>query len=258
MPRLSRCIALALACCFLRAGRAITLRVTPQDGSRVQVFLYPGDILRVDLPSEPATSHQWALTGPKPPQLEQLGSAQRVFGGRLSNQGTSSFAWRAIAPGDAELTLVYGEPASRSQHPDRTVSVQALVASAPLSAESAAPDALSTMQQEATYTRSGRCADCVALDERLDLYRGPHLNLFVLHRRYRGAPGGDLMVITSGVWTTAPGTSDPTATITTLQGGGEEETLRTEPDRLVPVDAQQIPVPAPPGDDNAFHKVVTR
>jgi hypothetical protein len=64
-----------------------------------------------------------------------------------------------------------------------------------------------------------------------------------------------LTAIMSGTWSTSPGVPDPTATIYTLEGGDMAEQFRRDGDRLVPVDAQQIPVPAAPGEDNAFHKV---
>jgi hypothetical protein len=59
----------------------------------------------------------------------------------------------------------------------------------------------------------------------------------------------------SGTWSAGGGTADPNVTIYTLEGGDMTEQFRREGDRLIPVDAQQIPAPAPPGEDNAFHKV---
>jgi hypothetical protein len=40
-----------------------------------------------------------------------------------------------------------------------------------------------------------------------------------------------------------------------LTASSETSVFRLEGDRLVQLDAQQIPVPSPPGMDTAFHKV---
>jgi predicted secreted protein len=251
-----RRLSLVVACLWLPiAAHAITVRVTDADGSRVQVSLYAGDVLRVDLPAEPAAGKQWGLTGRKPPQLEQLGSAQRVFGGRLSNQGTSSFAWRAAAAGEADLTLAYGTAANRTDRPERTVTLQVAIAAGPISPDTSAPDALSQMECVGIYTRSERCGDCMALEEHLELYRSSREGIFLLRRKYKDAPGGTLTAVMSGTWSASSGTADPNATIYTLQGGDMAAQFLRDGDRLVQIDAQQIPVPAPPGEDNAFHKV---
>lgn len=221
----------------------------------MQVSLYAGDVLRVDLPAEPAAGKQWRLTGHTPPQLEQLGAAQRVFGGRLSNQGTSSFAWRAAAAGEAGLRLDYGTAANRTDRPERTVTLQVAIAPSAIAPDTSAPDALSQMEHIGSYVRTERCADCMALEEHLELYRSAREGVFLLRRQYEDAPGGTLTAIMSGTWSASAGTADPTATIYTVQGGDVAEQFRRDGDRLVPVDAQQIPVPAPPGEDNAFHKV---
>jgi predicted secreted protein len=253
-----RRLSLATAClCLSIAAHAITVRVTDADGARVQVSLYAGDVLRVDLPAEPAAGKQWGLTGRKPPQLEQLGAAQRVFGGRMSNQGTSSFAWRAAAAGEADLTLGYGTAANRADRPERTISLQVGIAPNPISADTSAPDALSHMEHVGTFARTERCGDCMALEEHLELYRSPRGGVFVLRRQYKDAPGGTLTAIMSGTWSAGSGTVDAAVTIYTLEGGEMAEQFRRDGDRLIPVDAQQIPVPAPPGEDNAFHKIAT-
>ena len=251
-----RRLTLAVACfCLPFAAHAITVRVTEADGARVQVSLYAGDVLRVDLPAEPAAGKQWGLTGRKPPQLEQLGAAQRVFGGRMSNQGTSSFAWRAGAAGEADLTLAYGTAANRTDRPERTVELHVAIAPEAISPDTSAPDALAQMEHIGNYARTDRCGDCVALEEHLALYRSPREGVFVLRRQYKGAPGGTLTAIMSGIWSATVGIADPTATIYTVQGGDFAEQFRRDGDRLMQVDAQQIPLPAPPGEDNAFHEV---
>jgi NlpE N-terminal domain len=177
----------------------------------------------------------------------------------MSNQGASSFAWRAIDPGEATLTLLYGTPAARSgapeaAKPDRTVTLQVAIAAEALTPETTAPDILSQMEHIATYNRTEPCGDCLTLTERLDLYRAPRESIFVLRRQYKDAPGGTLTAILTGLWTTEPGSADPTTTIYTLQGSAIAEQYRSDGDRLVQVDAQQIPFPSPPGQDTAFHK----
>jgi predicted secreted protein len=247
---------LALLCLSLTvSARAVTVRLTAADGARVQVALHPGDVLRIDLAAEPSAGRQWAIRGHAPPQLMELGATQRVFGGRMSDQGTSSFAWRAIGEGEGDLTLVYGTSSSRASKPEKTVTIQLAVAGEALGPEEAHPPAVSQMEQVAAYDRTEPCGDCSGLTEHLVLYRAPGEMPFVLRRTYNDAPGGTLTSVMTGSWTTGKGTADPTATIYTLAASSESSQHRMDGDRLVQVDAQQIPVPSPPGMDTAFHKV---
>src|SRR5690348_15119095 len=125
----------AVCAAFALNALAVTVRVTEADGSRVQAALHPGDVLRVDLAAEPVTGRTWSVRGHTPPQLMELGATQRVFGGRLSNQGRSSFSWRAIGEGEGELTVIYGTAASRVTKPEKTVTVEISIADAPLGPE---------------------------------------------------------------------------------------------------------------------------
>lgn len=232
-------------------AHAVSVRLTAADGARVQVALHPGDVLRIELPSQPAAGQQWGVSGHAPPQLTELGAAQRVFGGRVSEQGSSSFAWRAIAEGEGELTLAYGTAASRAAKPEKTYTVQVSVAGEPLGPEEAHPQPVSPMEQVATYERTEPCGDCSGLSERLTLYHAPGETPYVLRRVYKDAPGGTLTSVMTGSWTMSMGTADPSATIYTLVASNEASIFRLDGDRLIPLDAQQIPVPAAP----AFHKV---
>lgn len=234
---------------------AVAVRVTEADGARVQVALHPGDVLRVDLAAEPVTGRTWSVRGHPPPQLMELGATQRVFGGRMSNQGRSSFSWRAIGEGEGELTVVYGTAVSRATKPEKTMSIEITVAGAPIGPEEAHPPAVTQLEQVGTYERTDPCGDCSALIERLTLYRAPQESPFVLRQTYRNAPGGTLTSIATGFWVISKGTSDPTATLYTLKTGPETSLFRVERNRLIPLDSQQIPLAAPPGSDNAFQKI---
>ena len=239
---------------FAITAHAVTVRLTDSDGARVQVVLHPGDVLRVDLAAEPVTGRTWSVQGRAPAQLTELGAAQRVFGGRMSNQGTSSFAWRAIGEGDGELTLVYGTATSRAEKPEKTNTVQVSVAGAPLGPEEAP---VSQMEQMAAYERTEPCGGCTSLTEHLVLYiahgeRAPGETPYVLRRTYKGAPGGTLTSVMTGSWTSSKGTADPSATVYLLAASSESSLFRLDGDRLTPLDPQQIPVPAA----TAFHKVV--
>jgi hypothetical protein len=236
-------------------AHAVAVRLTAADGMRVQVAIHPGDVLRIDLVAEPAAGRQWGVRGHVPPELMELGAAQRVFGGRMSDQGTSSFAWRAIGEGDGDLTLVYGTSSSRAATPEKTYTVQLVVAGDPLGPEEAHPTPVSQMEQVAAYERTEPCGDCSALTEQLVLYRAPSETPFVLRRVYKDAPGGTLTSVMTGSWSTGKGTADPTATVYMLAASSETSLFRLDGDRLVPLDAQQIPVPSPPGMDTAFHKL---
>jgi predicted secreted protein len=246
----------ALTTALLAVGaRAVPVRLTPADGTRVQVALHPGDTLRIDLPAEPVTGRTWGISGRAPSQLMELGAAQRVFGGRMSDQGTSSFAWRAIGDGEGALTLLYGTAMARASKPEKTVTIQLTVAGEPLGPEEAHPPAVSKMEQVAAYDRTEPCGDCSSLAEHLVLYRAPGETPFVLRRTYKDAPGGTLTMVMTGSWTTGKGTADPSATIYTLAASSETSLFRLDGERLVPLDAQQIPVASPPGMDTSFHKV---
>ena len=244
---------------FAISARAATVRLTAADGARVQVELHPGDVLRIDLAAEPVTGRTWSVQGHAPSQLTELGAAQRVFGGRLSDQGTSSFAWRAIGHGEGELTLVYGTATSRgtatsqAENPDKTFAVQISVAGEPLGPEEAHPAPISQMEQVSAYERSEPCGDCTSLTEHLVLYRAPGEMPYVLRRMYKDAPGGTLTSVMTGSWSTSQGTADPTATVYLLTSSSEASLFRLDGDRLIPLDAQQIPLPAA----TAFHKAAT-
>jgi predicted secreted protein len=231
-------------------AHAVTVRLAAADGSRVQLALHRGDVLRVDLPAEPVTGRTWSVQGQAPSQLTKLGATQRVFGGRMSDQGTSSFAWRAISEGEGELTLVYGTAASRAAKPEKTYTVQISVAGEPLGPEEAHPQPVSRIEQVAAYERTEPCGDCSELSEHLVLYRAPDETPYVLRRVYKDAPGGTLTSVMTGSWTSSNGTADPSATIYVLAASSEASIFRLDGDRLVPLDAQQIPVPAA----TAFHK----
>jgi predicted secreted protein len=234
-------------------AHAVTVRLTADDGSRVQVALHPGDVLRIELPSQPAAGKQWGVSGHAPPELTVLGAAQRVFGGRMSDQGASSFAWRAIGEGEGELTLVYGTPASRAAQPEQTYTVQLSVAGPPLGPEEAHPQPVSRMEQVAAYERAEPCGDCSGVMERLLLYRAPGETPFVMRRTYKDAPGGTLTSVMTGSWSMSEGTADPSTTVYVLAASSEASIFRLDGEQLVPLDAQQIPVPAAA----AFHKVVS-
>jgi hypothetical protein len=130
--------------------------------------------------------------------------------------------------------------------------VQLVVAGEALGPEEAHPPAVSRMEQIAAYDRREPCGDCSALTEHLVLYRAPGETPFVLRRVYHDAPGGTLTSVMTGSWTTSMGTADPSATIYTLVASNEASIFRLDGDRLIPLDAQQIPVPGP----TVFHKVV--
>ena len=129
------------------------------------------------------------------------------------------------------------------------------MAGEPLGPEEAHPPAVSQMKQVAAYDRTEPCGDCSGLAEHLVLYRAPGETPFVLRRTYKDAPGGTLTSVMTGTWTTSKGTADPSATIYTLTASSETSIFRLDGERLVPLDAQQIPVPSPPGMDTSFHRL---
>lgn len=233
--------------------QAVTVRITEADGGRVQVDLHRGDVLRVDLAAAPVMGRTWSVRGHVPPQLTELGVTQRVFGGRMSNQGRSSFSWRAIAEGEGELTVAYGTATARATQPEKMLKIEISVAGTPLGPEEAHPPAVSQLRQTAVYERSLSCGDCSGLVEQLSLYRGPGENPLVLRSTYKDAPGGTFTTISTGSWNIGKGTADPAATLYTLTTSSGTSFFRMAGDRLLPLDAQQIPLPSPPGADNAFN-----
>jgi predicted secreted protein len=256
MLRVTPWLVLAAAALLVTSAHAVTVRLSDSDGSRVQLALHPGDLLRIDLAAEPVTGRTWSIRGHAPVQLAELGTAQRVFGGRMSNEGTSSFAWRATGAGEGELTLVYGSSTARASTPEKTITIQLTVAGEPLGPEEAHPPVVSEMKQVDAYDRKAPCGDCSGVAEQLALYRAPDETPFVLRRTYKDAPGGTLTSVMTGSWTIGKGTADPTATVYTLTSSEGASLFRLDGQRLVPLDAQQIPVPSPPGMDTAFHRIV--
>jgi hypothetical protein len=133
--------------------------------------------------------------------------------------------------------------------------IDVAVAGSPLGPEETAPPTVSQLRPEAAYRRRSPCADCTLLVEHLTLFRAPGETPFVLRRTYQDAPGGTLTAISTGSWSISRGAADPTATIYTLTGAGSPSLYRAEADRLVPLDALQIPIPSPAGMDLDFHRI---
>src|SRR5882757_1851487 len=46
---------------------AVTVRLTADDGDRVQLAVHPGDVLRIELAAQPAEGKQWGVSGHVPP-----------------------------------------------------------------------------------------------------------------------------------------------------------------------------------------------
>ncbi len=253
----------ALALCALPSARAVTVRLTDGDSSSV-VTVHVGDRIRLELHAAPATGYRWAAKKLDASHLEEMGKGIRPDSGRLDTAGTQVFVWKAISTGNATVALEYSRPNDdRTIPPEKRVELRVEVAAGELAPAPPGSDELltPTLQPLASYQGSLPCADCLALAVQLNLYaqdaKNPATGVFVETRRYKGAPGGDKTIAGTGRFAVVHGTyADPSMTVYVLGAlEGGTENFRVEPDRLVPLDPQGLPIAQPPGRDSSLHHI---
>ena len=251
------------AFCALSSAWAVTVRLTDADTSSI-VSVHVGDRIRLELHAAPATGFRWTAKKLDASHLEQMGQGIRPDSGRLDTAGTQVFVWKAISAGNATIALEYSRPNDDRTIPsEKRVELRVEVAAGELAPAPAGSDELltPTLLPLASYQGSLPCADCLALEVKLNLYaqdaKNPAAGVFVETRRYKGAPGGDKTVAGTGKFAVVHGTyADPSMTVYVLgalQGGTEN--FRVEPDRLVPLDPQGLPIAQPLGRDSSLRRL---
>lgn len=252
-----------LAICASPHARAVTVRLTDADPSSA-VTVHVGDRIRLELHAAPATGFRWTAKKLDASHLEEMSKEIRPDSGRLDTAGTQVFVWKAISAGNATIALEYSRPNDdRTIQPEKRVELNVEVAAGELTPAPPGSDELltPTLQSLASYQGTLPCADCLALAVKLDLYahdtKNPATGVFIETRRYKGAPGGEKTIAGTGGFAVVHGTyADPSMTVYVLGAlGGGTENFRVEPDRLVPLDPQGLPIAQPPGRDSSLHRV---
>lgn len=102
-------VVLALSTTLLLAGLISTASFAPPESdSGMTRILRVGEELKVTLEANPTTGYQWALDGPLPPQLEQVGKPKFTVGSpALGSGGTEVWTFVAKERGAASLALKY-------------------------------------------------------------------------------------------------------------------------------------------------------
>jgi predicted secreted protein len=241
------------------AGRSRALRVhlTEADGPAPRLSLHTGDELRIDLATQPSAGFRWTVRQDASTVLTEVGHATNQSG-RFSPSGLQSFVWQAFAPGVATLRLDY----SRGYGTEKTFTVELAVSEPALAADS--PGMLH-------FTGRLPCADCTGIRQQLTLYGSPGEGsahgtaaspfipaAYLETLDYAELPGQPHIAIQTGVCKRVRGDpADANATLYVLEPApGQPATLYlVQGSRLVPVDAQGVPLPAPPGSgaDSALH-----
>ena len=246
-----------------RATDAMTVRLGDMDASSM-VVIHVGDRIRLELHTAPAAGFVWRAKKLDASHLEELGKGVRPDSGRLDAAGTQVFVWKAISPGDASVGLEYSRPNDEKTLPpakrvELKVQVVAgeLTPAPPGNSESLAP----VLQPLGRYEGALACSDCLGIQEQLMLFaqnaKEVTAGVFVDVRRYLGAADGEKTIAETGKFAVVHGTyADPSMTLYVLGApAGGIENYRLEPDRLVPLDPQGLPVPHMAGHEAALYRV---
>ena len=252
-----------LTLCPFHAAEAVTVRLTDADPSST-VTVHVGDRIRLELHAAPSTGFRWNLRKLDASHLDQMGKGIRPDSDRLDTAGTQVFVWKAISAGNAIIALEYSRPNDdRTIPPEKRVELRVAVTAGELASAKPGGDTSLAPALQLLSAYAGRlpCGDCLEVKENLSLYaqdtENPTTGVFVDIRRYQGAPGGDKTIAGTGRYAVVHGTyADPSLTVYVLGSpGGGTENYKFEPDRLVPLDPQGLPVDQPPGRDSSLLRV---
>ncbi len=240
-------------------AHAVTVKLSEADGPEVALSLHVGDRIRVELPAQPSTGFRWNLATRLSPHLLAVGSTVRESSGLMGGPGVQSYTWQVLQPGEDTVVLQYNRSFEPAVAPARTYSLHITSTAAPGAKPSTAQPALTLL---GSYSGQQPCADCSGIHVELLLYsKGPNEFIdtaYILKRTYQGGRNGNLTMVETGPWLVLRGThADADATVYQLlqNPGATPQNFAVQADRLVPLDAQQIPLPGPPGMDLALHKM---
>ncbi len=252
-----------LCCLFLllctgALAHAATVKLAASDGSHVTLFLHVGDRIHLELPAKPSTGYRWSVSPRNMAKLQQVGSTLREDSGLMGGAATQSYTWQVLQPGETDLVLQYDRSFEPTAKPAQTYSMHIAA-----TAYSMPPTSDPAPVLMGSYSGQQPCADCSGIHQELLLYaKAPNefLNTtYILKRTYQGTRDGDQTMVETGTWLVLRGShADANATVYQLDGataGASPQFFEAKPDRLIPLDAQQIPLPGPPGMDLALHKM---
>jgi predicted secreted protein len=244
---------------FACRARALRVHLRDADGPAPRVSLHTGDELRIDLATQPSAGFHWTVGQDASTVLAEIGHSTNQSG-VFSPSGRQSFAWQAFSPGAATLRLDY----SRGYGTEKSFTVEIAVSPPALPAEG-----------PATLRFTGRlpCADCTGIRQQLTLFGSPGESsahgmgasafmpaAYLQILDSAELPGQPHIVIQTGLCRRVHGDpADANATLYLLEPApGQPASLYlVQGSRLVPVDAQGVPLPPPPGSgpDSALHQV---
>lgn len=239
-------------------SHAVTVKLDASDGPHPVLFLHVGDRIHLELPSQPSTGYRWSIAQGVTNKLLKLGSTLREEGGLMGGPGVQSYTWQVLEAGETALLLQYSRSFEPTAKPARSYSLQISAAAYSMPP---AVDPIPVLIE--SYSGQQPCADCSGIRQELWLYaKAPHefLNTtYTLKRTYQGTRDGNQTIIETGTWTLLRGShADVNATVYQLDGstaGALPQYFEAKPDRLIPLDAQQIPLGGPAGMDLALHKL---
>ncbi len=263
-----RAAVLALLVCLVlcwpvRAG-ALRVRLTEKDGPGASLAIHVGDEVTVELPAQLAAGYNWRQRKAPQSVLAKLGETTRTNGGGLlASTGTQRFSWRAATQGTATLVLEYGRVLADGAQPEKIFEIQATVASGMLPATASAD--LTGPVVIGRYVGTLPCADCSGIREELTLYARSATRsasdmvdtAYLLRRDYDVGPNRSHLFVETGAWQVVHGTpGDAQATIYRLHTPGSEslQDFKVEGAKLVPLDAQGVPIASPASMDLSLHR----
>ncbi|MHC1782055.1 MAG: protease inhibitor I42 family protein [Anaerolineaceae bacterium] len=122
---LSGLLLLQTACTGANPGSASKTIVLKQEGG--QFTARPGDILEITLEANPSTGYIWEVD-PLDEKILQLDGEPETRSGANANlvgaPVTQTFRFKAVAPGQATLTISYRRPWEKGIEPEKTYTAQ--------------------------------------------------------------------------------------------------------------------------------------
>jgi inhibitor of cysteine peptidase len=122
---LSGLLLVQTACTGANPGSASRTIILKQEGG--QFTARPGDILEITLPANPSTGYIWEVEGLDEQFLKMEGEPETKSGENTNLVGapvTQTFHFKALAPGQATLTMAYRRPWEKGIAPEKNYNAQ--------------------------------------------------------------------------------------------------------------------------------------
>ena len=131
MKRSHLALALALLVVFLPVACAPTVRdatVIDDKSAGRSVEMRAGGTLDVSLEGNPTTGYMWEAASVDSAVLKQVGEREFTSNSQaLGAGGNVRFRFRAVAPGQTRLKLIYHRPFEKNVPPEKTFEVNVVV-----------------------------------------------------------------------------------------------------------------------------------